>query len=262
MNEQDPATLLELRRLADAVDIHSHPLPGIDDGATSLEASLNMARIAARYGTSLMVATPHRYYGGRENTPDLLRRLTAQVNAALRETRFGHRIRLLPGQEIPLTLQTAEELQRGETLTLGDTGLSVLVEPPFDHLPEWTARALEKITNAGYRPILAHPERNAVVQQTPTLARDFVRAGAALQLTAMSVTGDNGRRALSAALWILEEGLAGMIASDSHSPAWRPPNMRSAYHALRERYGVSAARLLCVETPRALVLAGRAHKSG
>ncbi len=242
------------RRFSQGADIHSHPLPAIDDGSRSLEESLQMLRLAARYGTSLLVATPHRYWQGRENTPDLLRRLTAQVQDALAQTRFSHRIALLPGQEIPLRPETGAELAQGTVLTLGDTGVYALVEPPFDNLPDWTVSALAAIVKAGFRPVLAHPERNAVIQTDPARVQAFVEAGAVLQLTAMSVTGDNGKSALATARWILERGLATVIASDTHSPDHRPPTMRAAYHAVASQFGTDIARALCINNPRAIAM--------
>src|SRR5580704_5186190 len=95
---------IETRRFSGGVDIHSHPLPGIDDGATSIQNALLMLAVAARYGTTTMVATPHRYYGGRENTPELLLRLVSRVRAALDQTKFGSHFTLIPGQEIPLEI--------------------------------------------------------------------------------------------------------------------------------------------------------------
>lgn len=224
-----------------------------------MEDSLAMATIAARMGTSIMVATPHRFFGGKENRPEALRERTRAVNAALGETRIGNKFRLLPGQEIPLTLRTADELRSGEVMTLGDTGVYALVEPPFDHLPEWIAEALAAIVSAGFRPVLAHPERNAVVKARPALVEGFVEAGALLQLTAMSVTGINGPEVLAAARWILDQGLATVIASDCHSATWRPPTIRAAYHAVHERYGIEAADRLCRNNPRSLALGEQIH---
>jgi protein-tyrosine phosphatase len=240
------------RRLTGAADIHSHPLPGIDDGATSLATSVRMLTIAARFGTTQMVATPHRYYNSRENTPDLLRRLTAAVRAELARIGMDRHIELIVGQEIPLTLHTADELRRGEVLSTGDQGIYALVEPPFEHLPDWTAEALARIVAGGIRPVLAHPERNAVIQRAPELALPFVEAGALLQLTAMSLTGDNGRHALNAAHRLIEGGMVTLVASDCHSPDWRPPTLRPAYHALAARYGVETARKLCADNPHCI----------
>lgn len=239
-------------RFAEGVDIHSHPLPAIDDGAASMQDSLGMLCVAARFGTRRMIATPHRYWGGRENTPDLLRRLTIDVQAELNRRSAGRRISLLPGQEIPLRLETAEELLAGKVLTLGDAGRYCLVEPPFDDLPGWIAEALARIVAAGIRPVLAHPERNAVIQREPERVREFVEAGALLQLTAMSIEGENGRRALSASTWILERGMAGLVSSDSHSPTWRPPTLRGVYRRLVALFGVETAHRLCASNPAAI----------
>ena len=243
-------------RFSDGVDIHSHPLPGIDDGSASFQDSLGMLCVAARYGTRVMIATPHRYWGGQENTPDLVRRLTAEVQMELMRRKAGSVISLLPGQEIPLRPETAEELLEGKVLSLGDAGRYCLVEPPFDNLPEWIAEALARIVAAGIRPVLAHPERNVVIQRDPQLVREYVEAGALLQLTAMSIEGINGSRPLSAATWILEQGLAGLVSSDSHSPTWRPPTLRGAYRLLIGRFGQETAYRLCAANPAAIA-AGR-----
>ncbi len=239
-------------RFSEGVDIHSHPLPGIDDGSESYEGSLGMLCVAARYGTRVMIATPHRYWGGRENTPELLRRLTADVQTELLRRKAGQRISLLPGQEIPLRPETAEELLEGKVLSLADAGKYCLVEPPFDHLPSWTADALARIVAAGIRPVLAHPERNMNVQRDPELVREFVEAGALLQLTAMSIEGVNGKKAFSACTWILEQGMAGLVSSDSHSPTWRPPTLRGAYRKLIEMYDIETAYRLCASNPAAI----------
>ena len=242
------------RRLRRAADIHSHILPGIDDGAVTLDDSVLMAAVSARYGTTLMAATPHRYHGGHENTPDTIRGLVQMVRTAVRATSFADRFDLRSGQEIPLTMQTGEELLSGRVMTLNDNGVYTLVEPAFGRLPEWTAAALKEVVRAGFKPVLAHPERNASVQHNPEMVRELVEAGALLQLTAMSVTGVNGPGAEYAAEWILENGLATTISSDCHSASWRPPNIRSAYNLILRRFGIELADRLCSENPRALIL--------
>lgn len=242
-------------RFVGAADIHSHPLPGIDDGADTLQDSVAMACLAARYGTSLMVATPHRWFGGRENTPELLLHLTHEVNQALQAIPCGRFIQIIAGQEIPLRPETVEELQRRRLLTFGDQGKYALVEPPFDHLPDWTVQALANIVKIGITPIFAHPERNADVQRDPSILREVVSLGACIQLTAMSVEGVNGDRAQRAAFWALDNDLATVIASDCHSPTrWRPPTMRGAYHVLCRKYGEPLARKLCITNPTAIAL--------
>ncbi len=240
------------RRFTGAADIHSHPLPGIDDGAATLEASLRMAQTAARFGTTLLVATPHRYWDGHENRPDRIRALTSEVQEALAATKFGHRIEVVAGQEIRLTPDTAFELRHGDVLTIGDTGVYALVEPPFDHLPDWFAQALRRIVTEGIRPVLAHPERNAALQQDPELSHALIDAGALFQVTAMSILGENGSRAQATARWMLDRDLATVVASDSHSPTWRPPDLRTVYRYLCKEYGTSVAQRLVITNPQAI----------
>lgn len=240
-------------RFVGAADIHAHPLPGIDDGAVTLRDSVAMLCLAARYGTTLMVATPHRFYEGVENTRASLLALTATVAEALAQHASGRHIQIVAGQEVPLRPETADELQEGKLLTFGDAGRYLLVEPPFDHLPTWTVAALARIRETGVTPIFAHPERNAALQQDPTILREVIALGALIQLTAMSVEGKNGARALQTSQWIIENDLATVIASDTHSPtAWRPPTMRGAYHAVRQRYGLPLAQKLCIVNPRTI----------
>lgn len=250
MNSTD---IISSRRFVGAIDLHSHPLPGIDDGATDIKASVMMLCVAARYGTWSMVATPHRYYGGRQNRPELIKQLVTQVREAIKCTHFGQNFELLPGQEIPLTLNTGKELKRGEVLTIADRGVYALVEPPFEQLHPWTSDAISAIVQAGYLPILAHPERNSVVQLNPEVVVAFVEAGALLQLTAMSVSGANGDLARLTSEWIIEHGLASIIASDTHSPIWRSPDIRSAYHAVKTKFGIELARRLCIENPSSIL---------
>lgn len=253
-NERNDRPVRGELRLRTAADVHTHILPGIDDGAVDLGASVLMAAVAVRAGARLMTATPHRYYGGRENTPEVVRSLVSQVREALAEYSWGRLLDLRPGQECPLTMQLVDELEAGIVMTLNDTGRYILVEPPFEHLPAWAPRAIERIVAAGYVPVLAHPERNADVQRDPARAEPLAEAGALIQLTAMSVSGVNGPAALNASHWILDRGLAALISSDCHGSSWRPPTMRSAFHAVRRRYGIELARRLCSENPRAIIL--------
>lgn len=256
-DEQDQTPALEStpRRFVGAADIHAHPLPGIDDGALTLADSVAMLCLAARYGTTIMVATPHRWYQGHENTPEMLLHLTYEVEQALAKTPCGSYIRIIAGQEVPLLPETGDELKHRRLLTFGDKGKYLLVEPPFDHLPDWTVSALQSIRDAGVTPIFAHPERNAEIQRDPTVMREIAESGALIQLTAMSVEGRNGDRAHRAARWILDNNLATVIASDTHSPtAWRPPTMRGAYHVIRSEYNERLARRLCIGNPRAIAL--------
>ena len=240
-------------RLQGAVDLHSHTLPGIDDGAITMADSLEMLRIAAENGTAIMTATPHRWHEGHENGPELLRRLTAQVNEALSASTLARVIQLLPGQEIPLLPSTAAELMDGTLLTLGDYGKYALVEPPFEHLPDFVASALSEIASTGICPVLAHPERNAVIQRDPSLVEPFLEAGAVLQLTAMSVSGDNGPVAEAAAHWIIEKTSRCIVASDTHSATWRPPLLTRAFAAVTARHGAETANRLFVANPGAIV---------
>ena len=242
------------RRLSGAVDIHSHILFGIDDGAVELNDSLNMAKLSASLGTVVMAATPHRYYGGRENTPDKIRSLVAIVQKQVEALPEKIDFQVVIGQEIPLSLNTAFEIQMGDVLTYNDAGKFVLVEPPFDRLPDWITEAVSKIRDMGITPVFAHPERNSVIQKDPSIMREIVKAGAMIQLTAMSLTHDNGNRAYEAAIWALREGLVSIVSSDCHSATWRPPLLELAFIEAIEQVGLEAATPLFTDNPRRVAL--------
>ncbi len=247
-----PKSAKVLSQLVGASDVHTHLLPGIDDGAIKIENSIEMARVSVAQGTTVMIATPHRFYGGRENTPALIRSLAAQVQAEINRSSLPGNFTIVCGQEIPLTLSSAKELRDGKTLTIGNAGMYALVEPPFDRLPEWIAEAISLIRDAGIVPILAHPERNSMVQKDPSLVREYVKAGALLQLTAMSVTGENGSLAHDAGIWMLEESLITVVASDCHSASWRPPILSEAFASISRMFGEATASRLFVENPQTI----------
>ena len=241
------------QRLAGAVDIHSHILFGIDDGAVEVIDSLNMAKVSASEGTVVMAATPHRYYGGKENTPELIRKLARSVQTQIEGMNEKLDFRVILGQEIPLTLSTAQEICDGKVLTYGDARKYALVEPPFDRLPEWIPDAISKIKAIGVTPVFAHPERNSGIQADPSLARAIVEAGAETQLTAMSLTGDNGTRAFETAIWLLQEKLVSIVSSDCHSATWRPPFLRAAFDVVTQFTSEEVAMQLFVVNPGRVV---------
>lgn len=208
------------------VDIHNHILPGIDDGAPSMEYSVKMARQAVRCGTDTLVATPHRAYRTRRDAPPEWVRPQA---AALQSVLDGRQIplRVVPGVEIPLRASVAEELTNGTLGTLGDAGTWALVEPPFDHIPSDALDSLRAIRAADFNVVLAHPERNAEVQRDLTFVQACAELGLAFQLTTGSLLGRFGPRAQAAAEAILAHAAVWpvVISSDSHDLDDRPTGL-------------------------------------
>lgn len=233
------------------IDLHSHVLPGLDDGAPDLDASVAMARAAREDGVSVLAATPHVRDDYR-TTPEQMERALALVREAVRAE--GIDLEILPGGEIAL-----DELSRLGRDDLRRFGLGgnpdvVLLEFPYYGLRLDIAQRVFDLRTAGMIPVLAHPERNPVVWKDASVVATLVAAGALVQVTAASLDGRLGRRARDAALSLIAQGLAHMVASDAHAPEVRAIGMSSAAAAIGD---AALARWLTHEVPRAL-LDGRA----
>ena len=129
----------------------------------------------------------------------------------------------------------------------------MLVEFPFDAPPEYILSLLKKTEKAGYRPVVAHPERYFCVQDTPELLYEFREMGAVLQINKGSVFGRFGEEAERTARFLLENRLAGCVASDAHGADYRTTDMRPVRQFLKERYGEAYAQLLLKVNPRRIL---------
>lgn len=235
-------------------DIHCHILPDLDDGPKDLAASLEMARLATADGTHTIIATPHgaqvASLGGR---PALEERMRAFCQAMQSQE---IPLKLAMGVEYLLTLELVRDAQEGRAITLNGSRY-LLVEIDFQQWPPYTDEALFQVQLAGYTPILAHPERQATIQQTPALLEGLVERGVLAEVTGGSLLGDFGEKAQRSAEELVRRGLAHFIASDGHSPTRnRPPVMALARAALARLVGEETAHLLAVANPLAVMQGG------
>jgi protein-tyrosine phosphatase len=229
------------------IDLHSHILPGLDDGARSVEDSLEIAYAAVEDGITAIAGTPH-VRDDYATTPEAMESAVAILRAALEEARIP--LQVLTGGEIAidrLGLLSPDELRR---FGLGGNPRYVLVETPYYGWPAALADGLFALLSAGITPVLAHPERNAEVQSRPRRIVPFVRAGALAQVTAASVDGRIGRRAQLCGLHLIDEGLAHLIASDAHHASVRAVGMATAANAVGDE---ALADWLTRDVPAAIV---------
>lgn len=230
------------------IDIHSHLLPGIDDGPRTWEESLALCRQVAEQGVTTSIATPHLIDGVYNNTQSRLVSLVRELNERLVEA--GIPLDVLPGAEVDVSsrhvLEITDELPR-----MGSGG-AVLIEMPVAVVPPRIAETLFRVRARGLIPVLAHPERNEELQRKPDLAREWISAGAALQLDAESLLGLWGRHARACAEAVLRAGLYHAMASDAHSVERRPPRLDQALVRVRALVEGEAHRLVN-EGPRALL---------
>lgn len=225
------------------IDLHSHVLPGLDDGAADLDEAIRICEAAAADGTEVLAATPH-VRSDYPTTPE-------QMESALREVQRAAAgvVRVVPGGELDLDelARPPEELAR---FGLGGNPRWLLVETPYAGWPLDLADRLFRLRVAGFEAVLAHPERNYDVEQRPDLLAPLVAAGTLVQLTAASLEGRLGRRAKKCAFALLERGFAHLIASDAHAPELRGVGLGSAASALGDD---DLARWLTQDVPRAIL---------
>jgi protein-tyrosine phosphatase len=229
------------------IDLHSHVLPGLDDGAADVEESLAMARAAVAAGISTLAATPH-VRDDYPTTADEMEAALGLVREAVAAA--GLDLALLPGAEVALDWLDRipyEELQR---FGLGGNPKCLLLEFPYRGWPLDVGDRVFDLRLQGVVPVLAHPERNDAVQDQPTKLVPLARAGAVIQLTAASLDGRNGRRARATSRALLELECAHLIASEPHAPAVRAIGLEEAVATLGSP---SLGRWLTEEVPLALI---------
>jgi protein-tyrosine phosphatase len=229
------------------IDLHAHILPGLDDGAQTIEDSVSMARTALADGIVTIAATPHV----RDDYPtsaDEMERATAEVRRAL--ARDGIELELLTGGEIALDRLGLLDQTALARFTLGGTGSCLLLEFPYYGWPLELETRVFELHAKGFAVVLAHPERNADVQAAPARLERLVERGVLVQLTSSSLDGRLGRASRKAAFELLERGLAHLVASDAHAPDVRAVGMRSAAAAVGDD---ALARWLTVDVPAAIV---------
>ncbi len=229
------------------IDLHSHLLFGLDDGARDLADTLAIARSMAVDGVESVAATPH-VRDDYPTTPEQMEQRLAEVQASVRDA--GIPLDVLPGAEIALdALPDLDDDARRRFGLGGNPGL-LLLEFPYNGFPLGLAQAVWRLTAAGVVAVIAHPERNGEVQERPGLLEDVVRAGGIVQLTAASVDGRLGKRPARCSSQLLELGLAHLVASDAHSPGVREAGLSAAFDALDDE---ALARWLMNEVPAALL---------
>ena len=230
------------------IDLHTHILPGLDDGSPDLETSVLMAAVAAESGVTHLVATPHsNQRGAFENyaSPALQVRFDC-LRTAVREA--GIPLELSLGMEIFGTGDVLQLLHDGRLLTLGG-GRYLLIEFGFHEDPLRIERLLDALLADGYWPVVAHPERYYGLQRMPNYLFDWANRGIVLQVNKGSLFGRFGRGAQALAAAMLERGLVGCVASDAHGPDVRTPDLAGAWDYLAERCSEELARCLLEDNP-------------
>ena len=221
-------------------------LPGLDDGASNLSVSLQMAKASVDQGVEVAACTPHILPGLYHNSGSAIRQATLDLQAALDAE--GIPLRLVAGADVHMCPDFVAGLQSGRLLTISNTRY-VLVEPPHHTAPPQLEDFFFNLAVAGYVPVLTHPERLSWVPSRYDAIKRMVRAGTWMQLTAGSFAGAFGRDALYWAERMLDEGYVHFIATDAHDVERRPPDLARGRERVAKRVGAEEAQHLVVTRP-------------
>lgn len=229
------------------IDIHCHILPEVDDGPKSWDIAVEMCRMAIADGITHTVATPHandRYAYDRQYLSDLLDQLREKVSPSLQFSL---------GCDFHLSFENMERvLEDPATYTIGATKY-LLVELSNYSVPTQISECFTRLGDRGLTPILTHPERNPILQQTPLRIVEWAEQGCLIQVTASSLTGFWGERPEIIARWLLDRSAVHILASDAHETKRRIPNLSAGRAVAEKIVGAEYAEALVEGNPGAVV---------
>jgi protein-tyrosine phosphatase len=227
------------------VDVHCHILPGLDDGPEAIEESLAMAESAITDGITHVVATPHcnsQFAFDYARVQQLRDRLQSEI---------GDRLTLATGCDFHLNPENLDALYANTPRFCINQRAYLLVEFNDFSIPPAIDDTLHSLQLKGLRPVITHPERNAILRRQPQRLAKWARLGCFVQVTAGSLTGGFGPRAQEDSLCWIARGIVHLVASDAHNTRRRPLRLHAAYDVVREQFGEKKARALFVENPMA-----------
>jgi protein-tyrosine phosphatase len=227
------------------VDIHCHILSALDDGANSLEESLEMAGMAIADGITHVVATPHANGQFRFDFNAVLERRDEL------QARLGDRLKLGTGCDFHLSVENLEDIRKRPSKYSINQKRYLLVEFADFAIPPTAEEALHGLQLLGLSPIITHPERNRLIRSQPQRLWRWLRQGCYLQVTAQSLLGKWGESAKRQVEQWLDQKIVHFFASDAHNTSGRPLRLSEAYAVVAERWGESMAQALFRENPLA-----------
>jgi protein-tyrosine phosphatase len=226
------------------IDIHSHILPGLDDGSKSMEQSIAMLRTAYSQGITSIIATPHNMPG--KGCPSALTVTEKADELNMTADSMGIPVKIYTGTEYYFRQEVLEVFQNEEAITLGNSDC-VLVE--FEPMVEriYFRNSLRDILGTIYTPVIAHVERYVKVMEDISVLRELKKMGVLVQVNASSVTGDNGFAIKRNVRKLLKEQLVDFVGTDAHSDRHRAPLMEKCAEVLYKKYDTAYAEALLFE---------------
>lgn len=232
------------------IDVHSHILPGVDDGAGSMEETIHMLKTALEQGITTMIATPHYGVGAKNKSVDELVSIRNQVQEEAEKIHKEFRIFL--GNELYYSESIVEALKAGKAMTLAGSRY-VLVEFSVKEAYKRIFHGLQEFILAGYIPILAHVERYQCLKKKDFLVKDLIDAGVYMQMNSMSLVGGFLNSEAAYHRKLVSGGLIHLIGTDCHDEKVRIPQVESAIKALRKNCNDKLLHRILTEHPEKIL---------
>lgn len=228
------------------IDIHSHILPGIDDGSRNFSMSMEMLKAAAEDGITQMIVTPHnkpgRHNAGSEKIASLIRELEEEME------KKGIPIRLYPGNELYYRSGLTEEIGEKRAVTLADSDYVLTEFNPMDDY-DYIRNGIYSLMAGGYRPVLAHAERYLKISGRADRIEDLLEMGCYIQVNGGSVMGDYGLSAKLFTRKLLKNELVHFVATDAHDMGKRSPKLSECAAWIGKKYGENYRQTIFFENP-------------
>lgn len=246
------------------IDIHTHIMPGVDDGAKNLSMAIRMLEHAATGGTKHIILTPHcaPAYDFYNYNGDDLARSFAQLQFAVKQSEIP--ITIHPGMEILFENRKEFLSHMNDYFTLCGSRY-FLIEYYFDVSEEGLLEGVDTVQECGCVPIIAHPERYESIQKNclyeeGTLIREMCRKGALIQVNKGSLSGKHGADSLRVGEWLLVQDLVDFVASDAHHPVHRNASLKHVEDYIRKSFGKERAKKMFWDNPNCIIKDKEIHR--
>jgi protein-tyrosine phosphatase len=233
---------MEMKRISKVmIDIHSHIIPGIDDGAQNIDVTLSMLKNAEEDGTKKIIATPHYCMGYGEATIEEVKVLVKDLNDKVKEENID--IEIYSGQEVYFSENIINDYKRGIIGTLNDSRY-MLIEFPMYKFNSNIFDVIYELQIMGIIPIIAHPERYSYIIDDPSSVNKFIDEGYLFQVNAGSIEGKFGKRVKRTAELLITNKIYSFIGSDAHNEKNRPTGLKEALKLTNKLYEKSEELLI------------------
>lgn len=212
------------------IDIHSHILPGVDDGSKDMDMSVKMAKTYMENKIKKVIATPHYIEGIENNSLEDNKIILEALKNRLKEEEIDLEVFL--GHEVMMSLDILKDLGENNIATLNGSRY-ILIELPMFDIPLYTEAMIYELLIKGYQPIIAHPERNRMIVENPNLLFKLIEEGALAQLNLGSIEGKFGRKIAETGQLLLKHNMIHFVATDAHRSNVRTPAVENSLKILK-----------------------------